>query len=64
MTKLIRPLVLVHGLWDTPRLFNAFINTISQDQSVIFTPDLPHILGRTSLNKLAYELDIQINARF
>ncbi len=52
-----RPLVLVHGLWDSPRLFDRLINNIDSSRFTIMAPSLPHKLGRTSIYTLAETLD-------
>ena len=52
-----RNLVLVHGLWDHPRVFSRLLAYLQRDDVNIFTPNLSHQFGRTSLNKLSYELD-------
>ena len=57
------PLVLVHGLWDTPSLFNSLRQAIG-DRREIFLPHLPHGLGVVPLEGLAAELGRGIEARF
>ncbi len=64
MSNLIRPLVLVHGLWNTPKLFERFINQLNQRPSNLFAPHLPHQSGKVGIRKLAKDLDFQIQARF
>ncbi len=64
MNNLIRPLVLVHGLWNTPILFDRLRQRLNQPHSLLFIPYLPHECGRISLNKLAIELDVQITETF
>ena len=61
---LSRPLVLVHGLWNTPRLFSRLKDRLNQPEELILAPHLPHQLGRASLRDLAAELDFQIHQRF
>ncbi len=56
------PLVLVHGLWDTPKIFSRLINQLNKSNLIILTPNLPHDFGRVSLRVLAEELDRQIEA--
>ena len=36
------PLVLVHGLWDTPRLFRRLIQALDQPERPLLAPHLPH----------------------
>lgn len=57
------PLVLVHGLWDTPALFNSLRQAIC-DRRELFLPHLPHGLGVVPLEDLARELGQGIAARF
>ncbi len=64
MSHLRRPLVLIHGLWDNPRLFNGLISSFNQSDEFIYTPHLPHDFGRTSISKLAIELNHRIINRF
>ena len=59
-----RALVLVHGLWDTPRLFRRLIQTLDDPERPLFAPHLPHRLGAVPLRQLARDLDRQIRARF
>jgi NDP-sugar pyrophosphorylase family protein len=49
------PLVLVHGLWDTPRLFRRLEAELHGrcDDITLFAPHLPHRLGATPLRQLA-----------
>ncbi len=64
MKQLVRPLVLVHGLWDNSSLFNNLVKSLQQDENYLFAPNLPHELGKTSLQELANKLDLQIKQRF
>ncbi len=57
------PLVLVHGLWDTPALFNSLRRAIG-DQREVFIPHLPHGLGVVPLEVLAADLGQGIEERF
>ena len=59
-----RPLVLVHGLWDTPRLFRRLIQTLDDLDRSLLVPHLPHRLGAVPLRQLARDLDRQIRTRF
>ncbi len=56
-----RPLVLVHGLWNTPSLFNRLKERLNQPDHLILSPHLPHKLGKTSLRGLAIKLDSELN---
>ncbi len=57
------PLVLVHGLWDTPALFNSLRRAIG-DRRDVFVPHLPHGLGVVPLEDLAAELGRGIERRY
>ena len=59
-----RALVLVHGLWDTPRLFRRLIQTLDDPERPLLAPHLPHRLGAVPLRQLARDLDRQIRQRF
>ena len=56
-----RPIFLVHGLWNSPKLFEKLINKIKQDDYQLYRPHLPHKLGKTSLRNLAIDLDSKID---
>ena len=58
------PLVLVHGLWDTPRLFHRLIQGLDQPKRPLLAPHLPHGLGWVPLRQLASRLDQHIQQRF
>ena len=58
------PLVLVHGLWDTPDLFNTLKCSLAGRRGTPFTPHLPHGLGVVPLEELAAELNQAIEATF
>ncbi len=62
--KLERPLVLVHGLWNTPTLFRRLKDRLDQPESYVMSPHLPHRFGRVIIRQLATELDYQINKTF
>jgi len=59
-----RPLVLMHGLWDTPRLFHRLIQSLDQTDRPLLVPHLPHGLGVVPLRELARRLDRHIQDRF
>lgn len=50
------PLVLVHGLWDTPRVFNPLIRHLDGRRRPILMPHLPHGIGQVPLERLAEQL--------
>ena len=60
-----RPLVLVHGLWDSPRLFRRLVQVLDQrSDRPLLIPHLPHGLGVVPLRELARQLDQHIQDRF
>jgi triacylglycerol lipase len=58
------PLVLVHGLWDTPRLFRRLLNQLDGRRQPVLAPHLPHGLGVRRLEELAALLGGHIEASF
>ena len=60
------PLLLIHGLWDTPRLFRRLEQTLLERNPnlQLFAPHLPHRLGATPIRQLAAQLDGLIQERF
>ena len=58
------PLVLMHGLWDTPRLFRRLIQAIDAPEQPLLAPHLPHGLGVVPLREMARRLDRAIQERF
>ena len=59
-----RPLVLVHGLLDTPRLFSHLERRLEGQHRSVFSPHLPHRFGAIPLRKLAQQLDGLIQERW
>ncbi len=55
-----RPIFLIHGLWNNPKLFENLIEKINEDDYQVYRPHLPHKFGQTSLRKLATELESKI----
>ena len=55
-----RPIFLVHGLWNNPKLFEKLIKKIEEDDYQLYRPHLPHKFGKVSLRRLASDLDSQI----
>ncbi len=55
-----RPIIFVHGLWNNPKLFTKLIAKIKEDDYLFYRPHLPHDFGKTSLRKLAKDLDSKI----
>jgi triacylglycerol lipase len=61
-----RPLVLLHGLWDTPRLFRRLEEELLRRSPALelYAPHLPHRLGMVPIRELASQLAALIEARF
>jgi len=60
-----RNLVLVHGLWDDPGVFNSLIDYLDTRKDLyVYAPNLPHDGGRIPLKTLASDLDRLITDRF
>ena len=60
MNPIKRPIFLVHGLWNNPKLFTKLIEKIQVDDDQLFSPHLPHKFGKTSLRQLARDLNSKI----
>ena len=60
------PLVLLHGLWDTPRLFARLETALLErcPQLELYAPHLPHRLGAVPIRELAAQLASLVEARF
>lgn len=58
------PLVLVHGLWDTPSLFDPLKTALAGRRQPLLIPYLPHHWGASSLAELAGLLGSHIDAAF
>jgi len=58
------PLVLVHGLFDTPRIFDSLRRRLAGRRSPLLVPHLPHALGSVPLEDLAAMLGSHIEAAF
>lgn len=56
--------MLVHGLWDTPRLFGRLVRRLDQARIPVLAPFLPHRFGAVPLRVLADQLDQQIQAQW
>ena len=56
----MRPIFLVHGLWNNPKLFEKLLKKINEDDYQLYRPHLPHEFGKTSLIRLARDLDSKI----
>lgn len=58
------PLVLVHGLWDEPRLFRRLEERLAGRRQDLFVPHLPHRLGAIPLLVLAERLGALVDERY
>jgi triacylglycerol lipase len=58
------PLVLIHGLWDTPKVFRSLLQGLDHRRDPLLLPHLPHGLGSRPLLDLAQRLDEDIQAAF
>lgn len=60
------PLVLVHGLWDTPRVFARLERALLErcPQLDCYTPHLPHRFGAVPIRELAAQLAALLEGRF
>ncbi len=58
------PLVLVHGLFDTPRIFDGLQGSLAGRRSPLLIPHLPHGLGEVPLEILAEQLGSHIERHF
>ncbi len=60
------PLVLIHGLWDTPQLFDRLATALHRQAPdlELYAPHLPHRLGAIPIRSLAAQLATLVEARF
>jgi triacylglycerol lipase len=60
------PLVLLHGLWDTPRLFGRLETALLKrcPQLQLYAPHLRHRFGAVPIRELAAQLAALLAARF
>ena len=58
--------MLLHGLWDTPRLFRRLESALQErcPQLELFAPHLPHRLGVVPIRELATRLEALLETRF
>ena len=52
-----RPIVLIHGLWNTSAIFNSLLKKLDYYNVEYYAPTLEHYFGRTSIVDLAESLD-------
>ena len=61
-SPLAPPLVLVHGMWDTPRLFDRLKRLLAGRRGPLLIPQLPHRFGITPIEEQAELLAMHIEA--
>ena len=52
-----RPIILIHGLWNTSAIFNNLLNRLDYYDVEYYAPTLDHYFGRVSIIDLAESLD-------
>ena len=52
-----RPIILIHGLWNTSAIFNNLLNILDYYDIEYYAPTLEHYFGRISIVDLAESLD-------
>jgi triacylglycerol lipase len=60
------PLVLLHGLWDTPQVFDRLTAALQECCPLldVVAPHLPHRLGATPIRDLSARLAVLLESRF
>ena len=59
-----RPLILIHGLWNTSAIFNNLLNRLDYYGVEYYAPTLDHYFGRVSIIDLAESLDGLITKKY
>ena len=52
-----RPIILIHGLWNTSAIFNSLLKKLDYYDIEYYAPTLEHYFGRISIVDLAKSLD-------
>ena len=52
-----RPIILIHGLWNTSAIFNNLLNRLDYYDVEYYAPTLDHYFGKVSIIDLAESLD-------
>jgi len=52
-----RPIILIHGLWNTSEIFNSLLKSLDHYDIEYYAPTLEHYFGRISIVDLAKSLD-------
>jgi len=59
-----RPIILIHGLWNTSAIFNSLIKKLDYYDLEYYAPTLKHYFGRISIIDLAKSLDNLITKKY
>ena len=59
-----RPIVLIHGLWNSSKIFKQFFKILDTHKIEYFAPTLVHRLGMVSIEELAKSLNNEILNQF
>jgi len=59
-----RPIILIHGLWNTSAIFNNLLNRLDYYDVEYYAPTLDHYFGRVSIIDLAESLDGLITKKY
>ena len=58
-----KTIILIHGLWDNPRVFDRLIKKLRFYDVQILTPHMRHGFGKIDINDLAIALDDYISTK-
>ena len=59
-----RPIILIHGLWNTSAIFNNLLNILDYYDVEYYAPTLDHYFGRISIIDLSESLDGLITKKY
>ena len=59
-----RPIIFIHGLWNTSAIFNNLLNRLDNYNVEYYAPTLDHYFGRISIEDLAENLDELITKKY
>lgn len=59
-----RPIILIHGLWNTSAIFNSLLKRLDYYDVEYYAPTLEHYFGRISIIDLAESLDELITKKY
>tara|TARA_Y100000589_G_scaffold324810_1_gene361555 strand:- start:96 stop:692 length:597 start_codon:yes stop_codon:yes gene_type:complete len=59
-----RPIILIHGLWNTSAIFNSLLKKLDYYHVDYYAPTLEHYFGRISIVDLAESLDELISKKY